>query len=195
MSLLKDCEQACLEAVGADRFAALKASAELWVKDIQANNREPIRCLDIPELAIAIRAARVHGDSEYDAAREYLGAVAELVFPPLPVLSYRSAKGKKYEKPKRPGFVYVLTNPSLDGMVKVGMTTATVERRAKQLSQSTSIPTQFEIHASFESTDPSADEQRVHLALQEHRVPSSEFFMVSAAKAAEMCAQVIGGAQ
>lgn len=41
------------------------------------------------------------------------------------------------------GLIYVLVNPSLEGLIKVGYTTRTIEERVKELSSSTSIPTSF----------------------------------------------------
>ena len=44
---------------------------------------------------------------------------------------------------KSQGIIYVLVNPSLSGLLKVGFTTRTIEERVKELSSSTSIPTPF----------------------------------------------------
>ncbi|MCK5535594.1 MAG: GIY-YIG nuclease family protein [Bacteroidales bacterium] len=41
------------------------------------------------------------------------------------------------------GYVYVLINPSLKGIVKIGKTTRTPEERAKELSLATGVPTPF----------------------------------------------------
>lgn len=41
------------------------------------------------------------------------------------------------------GLIYVLVNPSLEGLIKVGYTTRSIEERVKELSSSTSIPTPF----------------------------------------------------
>lgn len=41
------------------------------------------------------------------------------------------------------GFIYVLVNPSLGGLIKVGFTKRSIEERVKELSSSTSIPTPF----------------------------------------------------
>lgn len=44
---------------------------------------------------------------------------------------------------KNNGYVYILINPSLEGLIKVGKTTKSPEERAKELSASTSVPTSF----------------------------------------------------
>src|SRR3954466_7359261 len=42
-----------------------------------------------------------------------------------------------------PGFVYILINPSLPGLVKIGKTTRSSESRAMELSAPTGLPTPF----------------------------------------------------
>ena len=54
------------------------------------------------------------------------------------------------------GVVYVISNP-LQKEVKIGMTTKSVEERAKQLAK-TGVPGKFEIIAIFPSNKPDKDE-------------------------------------
>lgn len=91
-----------------------------------------------------------------------------------------------------PGYVYVLTNPSLPSMVKIGLTRLTVDVRVKQLSRSTSIPTPFEVAASFATSTPGAHEAQIHELLAAHRKPGREFFAITADEAIAACQQVIG---
>jgi hypothetical protein len=187
-----DIAEKCRAVVGSERFEVLRLAADLWLEDVQADGREPIACLDVPELAMAIKAARIRDAAGYDAAREYLNDIARILF--LEPAHAETVAQNHDVKTSKPGYVYVLTNPSLIGLVKIGMTTATVEHRVKQLSRSTSIPTSFEVLASFASDNPSADEQKIHALLKQSRVPSSEFFRVSIKQAIEVCASVLGGA-
>jgi hypothetical protein len=75
---------------------------------------------------------------------------------------------------KESGYVYVLMNPSLVGMVKIGKTTRDVEERAKELSASTGVPTPFTVvyDAYFEDCD--AAEMYVHTLLSEKGFRVSE---------------------
>ena len=41
------------------------------------------------------------------------------------------------------GYVYVLINPSMEGLVKIGMTTSTPEERVTELSSATGVPSKF----------------------------------------------------
>lgn len=76
------------------------------------------------------------------------------------------------------GYVYILTNPSMPGVVKIGKTTRTIEARAHELYQ-TGVPTPFKVNDSVFSPNCFELEQSVHGALSEYRVsPSREFFAI-----------------
>ena len=91
------------------------------------------------------------------------------------------------ENNKCKGFVYVLNNPSLEGMVKIGATTKSPSKRCWELSSSTSIPTPFNIVYSQPSMNPFKVESIVHTILDEYRVNQNrEFFNVDADKAADL---------
>lgn len=79
------------------------------------------------------------------------------------------------------GYVYVLTNPAMPGMVKIGRTTRDPVDRAKEL-RSTGVPTHFELfHASFVE-DCEASERQIHTILAERGVRTvndREFFEIS----------------
>jgi hypothetical protein len=82
------------------------------------------------------------------------------------------------------GQVYVLTNISMPGLVKVGRS-AVASARAEQLSQSTAVPTRFDV-AYVQTVDDEAEVERLaHGLLIEVRVnPQREFFLAKAATAA-----------
>lgn len=87
------------------------------------------------------------------------------------------------------GNVYVLSNPSMPGLLKVGYTTGTVAKRASELSGVTSVPTGFRIEWSLPIVgDPKAVEQRAHAHLAPHR-HGKEFFKVSLDGAKDACAR------
>jgi len=84
------------------------------------------------------------------------------------------------------GFVYVLINPSLAGMVKIGRTSRSPEERAKELSQSTGTPTPFIVVYKTYFTDCVKAESYVHSILEEqgHRVSNNrEFFSITTEEA------------
>ena len=86
------------------------------------------------------------------------------------------------------GWIYILSNPCMPGLLKIGMTTISPQARAKELSSSTGVPEKFAIEASYFSEDPRGDESRIHSALNDFRLNESrEFFTCSVAVADEIC--------
>lgn len=85
-----------------------------------------------------------------------------------------------------PGVVYVLSNPAMPGLVKVGRTIA-LEPRVQSLSALTAVPAPFSIeYASDMLDDASAVELLAHSMLSECRYsPNREFFVVSSKDAAD----------
>ncbi len=59
------------------------------------------------------------------------------------------------------GLVYILTNPSFPGLVKIGKTTKKLEQRLNRLS-STSVPEKFKCYYYREVTDCNAVEKKLH---------------------------------
>lgn len=77
------------------------------------------------------------------------------------------------------GFVYVLTNRSMPGCVKIGYTLDDVENRAKDISSATGVPQAFEVEFRCLTLNPDAVERIVHDALNSKRVSDTrEFFKV-----------------
>lgn len=96
-----------------------------------------------------------------------------------------------------PGHVYVLLNPSMPSLVKVGMTTKTPSERAAELSRATGVPTPFVVvyHECF--MDCEAAEATVHLMLQQqgYRVSDArEFFSAEVADVIKIVAMCPGKA-
>ena len=77
------------------------------------------------------------------------------------------------------GFVYVLTNKSFPGLVKIGMTTqSSVEKRVRQLS--TGVPTPFVVAYQASVPNPNQTERVLHRMFDNCRVVEDrEFFRVS----------------
>lgn len=76
------------------------------------------------------------------------------------------------------GYVYILSNPSMPGILKVGKTTRDPENRAQELYQ-TGVPTPFRVVFSVYCPDCHGLEQAVHSDLAKFRVSAGrEFFIV-----------------
>jgi len=90
------------------------------------------------------------------------------------------------------GWVYVLSNESLDGLVKIGFSTKDPESRAKELSGDTGVPTPFIVEYEMLVDDPHNCEQRAHDLLNDKRVNQRrEFFRCSVSDAIESAKQVV----
>lgn len=76
------------------------------------------------------------------------------------------------------GFVYLLSNPVMPGIYKIGKTERSPYRRCEELSSSTSAPVPFELLAYFEHPEHSKVEKMLHENIfAKHRInPQREFF-------------------
>lgn len=80
------------------------------------------------------------------------------------------------------GYVYILKNASMPGLLKIGKTTRSVQQRASELWQ-TGVPTPFEVVEEAFSPDCSELERIMHDAFAGQRVSASrEFFAVDERK-------------
>jgi len=75
--------------------------------------------------------------------------------------------------------VYILTNPTIPDLVKIGRTT-NLEERMKTLSSHSGIPVPFECYYGCEVEDGQDVERRLHFGFGDHRVnPKREFFRIN----------------
>lgn len=82
-------------------------------------------------------------------------------------------------------FIYVLENPSMPGIVKIGRTDRTVSERVSELSSHTGVPTQFIVVKEYSVADSVVAENKIHERLSEYRVSENrEFFKLPAEDAA-----------
>jgi T5orf172 domain len=89
------------------------------------------------------------------------------------------------------GYVYILTNPSMHGLVKVGKTTTTPNQRMSEL-HSTGVPTPFKLEFSISVDDCHKAERLAHKALDKCRVSANrEFFRISVKSAIEKILEVV----
>ncbi len=93
------------------------------------------------------------------------------------------------------GLVYILTNPCLDGWVKIGKTD-NIERRLRELNAPTNLPLSYRCYAVYTVEDPAEVENNIHQlidmiddslhareTLQNGRVREREFFKMSPERA------------
>lgn len=89
-------------------------------------------------------------------------------------------------------YIYILSNPSMGGMVKVGKTTHHPNKRMSEL-RSTGVPTPFVLELSLCVHDCHASERAAHVALDKYRVSGDrEFFKISVKSAIKIILPVIG---
>ncbi len=88
------------------------------------------------------------------------------------------------------GWVYVLSNPCMPGIFKIGMTTTNPELRARELSSATGVPAPFKLEAAFYTHCPLDAEKEIHEFLDEWRVNESrEFFELDLQEIIMACEQ------
>jgi hypothetical protein len=78
------------------------------------------------------------------------------------------------------GIVYVLTNPAMPGLVKIGMTNKeSVDARLKELFN-TSVPVPFECEYACRVSETAKVEKALHIAFQPYRIHAQrEFFEIN----------------
>jgi hypothetical protein len=78
-----------------------------------------------------------------------------------------------------PEIVYLLTNPTMPGLVKIGRTTD-LENRLRDLSRNTGVPVPFECFYACEVGNSVKVEKALHDAFGDHRInPKREFFRLN----------------
>lgn len=76
-------------------------------------------------------------------------------------------------------WVYILSNDSIPGMVKIGYTKLTPEERAKQISIGAGVPTPFKVEFAFKCHEGEFLENEIHKYLDSYRISNNrEFFMI-----------------
>lgn len=97
------------------------------------------------------------------------------VFPRLHFCS-----GRVLNSPSMPEIVYVLVNEAMPDLVKIGLTTGSLEERIKHLNSATGVPLPFECIYAAEVDDASRVEKILHTLFSENRInPKREFFRLA----------------
>jgi len=77
------------------------------------------------------------------------------------------------------GTIYILFNPAMKGLLKVGKTTRLSEQRANELSKATGVPSEFHVVYEEEFNDVGKAEQLIHSRLDQYRYNRNrEFFQL-----------------
>lgn len=93
---------------------------------------------------------------------------------------------------RKPEWIYVLVNVSMHGMVKVGMTTNTVEERAKEINAATGVPTPWIPVFKFKCYGSRYLEKEVHDYLQQYRVANNREMFSTDAMTAQKIIEKLG---
>lgn len=98
-------------------------------------------------------------------------------------VTYYSDRRASYQLPTNvpnAQWVYVLSNPSMPGLVKIGYTNNDPDTRIKEINRATGIPTDFIVEFAFPCVNGYEVEQLIHQELDDLRVNNrKEFFRVS----------------
>jgi T5orf172 domain len=84
------------------------------------------------------------------------------------------------------GYVYLLSNSRMPGLLKIGCTARPVSERVQELNGATGVPEPFVVEAYFESSSPEQHEAQIHRRLAAQRVKGKEFFEVDLAVALKL---------
>src|SRR5690348_8766183 len=93
------------------------------------------------------------------------------------------------------GFVYIVSNPGMPELVKIGFTTGELEKRLREL-RSTGVAYQFVVEAAVRVANPEELESRLHSEFHEFRVAGDrEFFRVAPTRVLLRLAQLAAEAR
>jgi hypothetical protein len=103
------------------------------------------------------------------------------------VTYYTSRKRKNEIKGEGKEWVYVLSNETMPGVLKIGYTKNHPEERAKQLSNSTGVAIPFKVEWAYKCHNGEQLEYETHQFLKEYRVNHKrEFFTIGFEEAKEV---------
>ena len=89
--------------------------------------------------------------------------------------------------------VYILTNQSMPGLIKIGITERKVEDRMRDLYSSSAVPLPFECYFALEVKDAKLVEKKIHHGFDDYRINENrEFFEIDPDKAKSILSLVEG---
>jgi hypothetical protein len=89
------------------------------------------------------------------------------------------------------GFIYVLSNITSPGLVRIGQTPGSVRRRVQHLSAGMGMPTPFQVEAYYLSQRPKDDVGRVHEELKNCHKLGREIFEIDPTQAIAKCTSIL----
>lgn len=81
-----------------------------------------------------------------------------------------------FQGARMPGYVYVMTNPHMPGVAKIGRMDRNPAERQSALSRSTSVPANFTIEGVVQVENSCAAEVKLHAVFADARTQRGEFF-------------------
>jgi hypothetical protein len=88
-------------------------------------------------------------------------------------------------------WVYILTNPAIPGLVKIGYTRLDPFERAAQVSRGTGVPVGYEVEWAYRCYKGERIEREVHNYFKKQRVnPTREFFRITLEEAKQAIEQM-----
>ena len=126
------------------------------------------------EIASLREATKLHEAEKFQTARINL-----LRLPTRRCLSIFLGRAKISDEPDA-GWIYILSTREIPDLLKIGMTTRSVEVRATEINGATGVAIPFGVRRCWRITAPAMAERRVHNALKEFRLRGDrEFFRLS----------------
>jgi y4mF family transcriptional regulator len=90
------------------------------------------------------------------------------------------------------GYIYILKNSRLHGLVKIGYTTTSVQERVGAINQATGVAEKFEIFSFYKVNDAQKMEAIIHKKLTKYRTKTyKEFFEIKAEVAKDYVEKII----
>lgn len=75
------------------------------------------------------------------------------------------------------GWIYLLSTREMPDLLKIGMTTRSVEERLREINGATGVAFPFGVRRCWRTRDPATAERQIHQALGQHRIRADrEFF-------------------
>ncbi|SPE34015.1 hypothetical protein SBA2_840011 [Acidobacteriia bacterium SbA2] len=89
------------------------------------------------------------------------------------------------------GYVFVLSHPRMEGLVRVGFTKRLVAEEVQELNWVSGLPEHFVVEASYESSSPEKHAAEIHKRLATRHVKGMEYFEMTVSAALRLVQDVV----